>query len=49
MNALVTAIAQRDCHGVAEVFDGEAEVFEVRVQMVSTHEELSPLPYEEQK
>lgn len=47
MNALVTAIAQRDCHGVAEVFDGDAEVYEVRIQIVSTHSELEPLPYKE--
>ncbi|BAY73438.1 hypothetical protein NIES23_62660 (plasmid) [Trichormus variabilis NIES-23] len=47
LNAIVTAIAHRDCNGVAEVFDGDAEVYEVRVQIVNTHSELEPLPYKE--
>ncbi|BAY41948.1 hypothetical protein NIES2111_63440 (plasmid) [Nostoc sp. NIES-2111] len=47
INALVTAIAQGDCNGVAEVFDGDAEVFEVRVQIVNNHDEVSPVPYKE--
>ncbi|WP_242045015.1 hypothetical protein [Anabaena azotica] len=31
----------------AEVFDGDAEAYEVVVQLVKTHDELSPLPYKE--
>ncbi|MEJ1931439.1 hypothetical protein WDZ92_14385 [Nostoc sp. NIES-2111] len=45
INALITAIA--DGKGEAEVFDGYAEVYEVAVKLVKTHEELSPLPYED--
>ncbi|BCL40047.1 hypothetical protein [Nostoc sp. MS1] len=47
INALVTAIAQGNCNGVAEVFDGDAEVYELRVQMVNSHDELAPVPYKD--
>jgi hypothetical protein len=46
LNAIVTAIAQPECNGMAEVFDGDAEVYEVIVKLVNTHDELSPVPYE---
>ncbi|BAY41367.1 hypothetical protein NIES2111_57630 (plasmid) [Nostoc sp. NIES-2111] len=45
INALITAIAYDS--GSSEVFDGYAEVYEVVVQLVKTHEELSPLPYKD--
>ncbi|BAT56573.1 unknown protein (plasmid) [Nostoc sp. NIES-3756] len=47
LNAIVTAIAHQDCNGVAEVFCGDAEAYEVIVQLVSTHFELAPVPYKE--
>jgi hypothetical protein len=33
---------------MAEVFDGDAEVYEVIVRLVNTHDELAPLPYQKQ-
>lgn len=44
LNALISAIAQPERNGMAEVFDGDAEVYEVIVQVVNTHNELSPVP-----
>ncbi|WP_375515000.1 hypothetical protein [uncultured Nostoc sp.] len=49
LNAIVTAIAQSERNGMAEVFDGDAEVYEVIVQVVNTHNELSPVPYQIEK
>ncbi|WP_341529936.1 hypothetical protein WKK05_38235 (plasmid) [Nostoc sp. UHCC 0302] len=46
LNAIVSAIAQLERNGMAEVFDGDAEVYEVIVKLVNTHDELSPVPYE---
>ncbi|MHC5825502.1 MAG: hypothetical protein ACYT04_59045 [Nostoc sp.] len=46
MNALISAIAQSERNGIAEVFDGDAEVYEVVVRLVNTHDELAPLPYQ---
>ncbi|MCC5640990.1 hypothetical protein LC593_35215 [Nostoc sp. CHAB 5844] len=43
INALVSAIAFSD--GTAEIFDGDAELHEVAVKLVKTHDELSQLPY----
>jgi predicted Co/Zn/Cd cation transporter (cation efflux family) len=40
--ALISAIAFSD--GTAEIFSGDAELYEVVVRLVNTHEELSPLP-----
>jgi hypothetical protein len=45
VNALVSAIAFSD--GTAEIFNGDAELHEVVVRLVNTHEELSPLPYKD--
>lgn len=45
INALVSAIAQPESNGMAEVFDGDAEAYEVIVKVVNTHDELSPIPY----
>jgi hypothetical protein len=44
LNAIVTAIAYPQNNSTAEVFDGDAECYQVLIQLVSTHEELSPLP-----
>lgn len=44
LNAIVTAIAYQENNGTAEVFDGDAEVYEVVVRLVNTHDELAPLP-----
>lgn len=49
LNAIVTAIAQPERNGMAEVFDGDAEAYELIVQVVNTHDELSPLPYQIEK
>jgi hypothetical protein len=49
LNALISAIAQSERNGMAEVFDGDAEVYEVVVRLVNTHDELSPLPYQIEK
>ncbi|ODG98010.1 hypothetical protein A4S05_00920 [Nostoc sp. KVJ20] len=49
LNALISAIAQSECNGIAEVFDGDAEVYEVVVKVVNTHDELSPVPYQIEK
>ena len=46
LNALISAIGQSECNGIAEVFDGDAEVYEVVVRLVNTHDELSPVPYQ---
>ncbi|MDZ7950783.1 hypothetical protein [Nostoc sp. DedQUE09] len=46
LNALISAIAQSERNGIAEVFDGDAEVYEVIVRFVNTHDELAPLPYQ---
>ncbi|WP_414573250.1 hypothetical protein [Nostoc sp. CCY 9925] len=46
LNAIVNALAYPDNNGVAEVFDGDAECYQVLVQHISTHEELSPLLYQ---
>ncbi|MBD2451859.1 hypothetical protein H6G76_33015 [Nostoc sp. FACHB-152] len=37
LNAIVTAIAYPDNNGIAEVFDGDAECYQVLVQQTSTH------------
>ncbi|MEH2386801.1 MAG: hypothetical protein V7K14_13705 [Nostoc sp.] len=44
VNALISAIAFSD--GTAEIFNGDAELDEVVVRLVNTHEELAPLPYQ---
>ncbi|WGV29151.1 hypothetical protein [Halotia branconii] len=46
LNALICALANRDSNGVAEVFCGDAEAFEVIVRLVNTHDELLPIPYQ---
>ncbi|MCC5633848.1 hypothetical protein LC613_41260 [Nostoc sphaeroides CHAB 2801] len=46
LNTLISAIAQSERNGIAEVFDGDAEVYEVVVRLVNTHDELTPLPYQ---
>ncbi|QFS51224.1 hypothetical protein [Nostoc sphaeroides] len=48
LNAIVAAIAYQENNGTAEVFDGDAEVYEVVVRLVDTHDELAPLPYQKQ-
>ncbi|WP_414756683.1 hypothetical protein [Anabaena sp. CCY 9910] len=48
LNAIVSAIAYTERNGMAEIFDGNAEVYEVVVRLVNTHEELSPLPYQKE-
>ncbi|MBD2458357.1 hypothetical protein H6G80_30355 [Nostoc sp. FACHB-87] len=47
LNAIVTAIAYPDNNGIAEVFDGEAEGYQVIVKVVNSHDELSPVPYKD--
>ncbi|MBE9053881.1 hypothetical protein IQ243_26470 [Nostocales cyanobacterium LEGE 11386] len=47
VNALVSAIAHPERGGVAEVFCGDAEFYEVVVQIATTHDELLPLPYKQ--
>lgn len=49
LNTIVTAIAYQENNGTAEVFDGDAEVYEIVVRLVNTHDELAPLPYEIEK
>ncbi|MBN3875330.1 MULTISPECIES: hypothetical protein [unclassified Nostoc] len=49
LNAIVTAIAYQENNGTSEVFDGDAEVYEVVVRLVNTHNELAPLPYQIEK
>ncbi|MFN6497025.1 MAG: hypothetical protein RMX65_008465 [Nostoc sp. DedQUE01] len=49
LNAIVSAIAQPECNGMASVFCGDAEAYEVIVKVVNTHDELSPVPYQIQK
>ncbi|MFB2770456.1 hypothetical protein ACE1AT_14365 [Pelatocladus sp. BLCC-F211] len=46
INALISAIAHPDRNGVAELFCGDAEPYEVIINLVKTHDELSPLPYQ---
>ncbi|AVH64019.1 hypothetical protein [Nostoc sp. 'Peltigera membranacea cyanobiont' N6] len=48
LNALISAIAQPERNAIAEIFDGDAEVYEVVVRLVNTHDELAPLPYQKQ-
>ncbi|RCJ38700.1 hypothetical protein A6770_39400 [Nostoc minutum NIES-26] len=47
LNAIVGALAY-PTQGVAEAFDGDAENFRVLVQLVETHDELAPLPYQKE-
>ena len=49
INALISAIAQPESNGMAEVFCGDAEAYEVIVKVVNTHDELSPIPYQIEK
>jgi hypothetical protein len=49
LNAIVSAITQPECNGMAEIFDGDAEAYEVIIKVVNTHYELSPVPYEIEK
>ncbi|BBD70432.1 hypothetical protein NIES4072_67980 [Nostoc commune NIES-4072] len=49
LNALISAVAQSERNGMAEVFDGDAEAYEVIVKVVNTHDELSPVPYKVEK
>ncbi|MFW9262831.1 hypothetical protein [Nostoc sp. CALU 546] len=49
LNVIVTAIAYQENNGIAEVFDGDAEAYEVIVKVVNTHDELSPVPYQIEK
>jgi hypothetical protein len=49
LNAIVSAIAYQENNGTSEVFDGDAEVYEVVVRLVNTHDELAPLPYQIEK
>lgn len=48
LNAIVGAIAY-PTQGVAEAFDSDAEGYQVLIQHISTHEELSPLPYQQEQ
>lgn len=48
LNAIVNALAYPETHGIAEVFCGDAECYQVLIQHISTHEELAPLPYQEE-
>ena len=45
VNAIVSAIGFGD--GTAEIFDGDAELHEVVVKLVKTHDYLAPLPYKD--
>ncbi|WP_414543925.1 hypothetical protein [Nostoc sp. CCY0012] len=47
LNTIASAIAYPEQGGVAEVFCGDADFYEVVVQIATTHEELSPLPYKQ--
>lgn len=49
LNALISAIAQPERDGMTEVFDGDAEAYEVIVKVVNTHDDLSPVPYQIEK
>ncbi|MBG1261155.1 hypothetical protein [Nostoc commune] len=49
LNALISAIAQLERNGMAEVFDADAEAYEVIVKVVNTHDDLSPVPYQIEK
>ncbi len=46
VNALISALAHPNTDGITEVFCGDAEVYEVVVNLVTTHDQLSPLPYQ---
>jgi hypothetical protein len=46
INALISAIAYTEIPGIAQVFCNDAEVYELVVNLVTTHDELSPLPYQ---
>jgi hypothetical protein len=46
INAFISAIAQSGRNEMAEVFDGDAEVYEVVVKVVNTYDELFPVPYQ---
>ncbi|WP_228059283.1 hypothetical protein [Nostoc sp. LEGE 06077] len=48
LNAIVNALAYPQSNGIAEVFDGDAEYYQVLVQQTSTHEKLAPIPYQEE-
>ncbi|MDB9371040.1 hypothetical protein PN456_19165 [Nodularia spumigena CS-586/05] len=45
VNAILSAIGFGD--GTAEIFSGNAELHEVVVKLVETHDELAPLPYKD--
>ena len=38
LNAIVSAIAYQQTDGTAEIFNGDAEVYEVVVRLVNTHD-----------
>lgn len=44
VNALISAIAHLHSSGIAEFFNSDAETYEVIVHLVTTHNELSPVP-----
>ncbi|MBK1990226.1 hypothetical protein A0J48_022325 [Sphaerospermopsis aphanizomenoides BCCUSP55] len=44
VNALISAIAHPQSSEIAEVFNSDAETYEVVVHLVTTHNELSPVP-----
>ncbi|MBD2683465.1 MULTISPECIES: hypothetical protein, partial [Nostoc] len=46
INAFIFAIAQPGRNEMAEVFDGDTEVYEVVVKVVNTYDELFPVPYQ---
>jgi hypothetical protein len=45
VNAILSAIGFGD--GTVEIFSGDAELYEVVVKLVETHDELAPLPYKD--
>jgi hypothetical protein len=49
LNAIVSAMAYTERNGMAEIFDGKAEFYEVIVKLVKTHEEFAPLPYKQEQ
>ncbi|MCC5639820.1 hypothetical protein LC593_29140 [Nostoc sp. CHAB 5844] len=48
LNAIVNALAYQETNGIAEVFCGDAECYQVLIQHTSTHEQLAPLPYQKE-
>ena len=46
VNALISARAHPNAAGIAFVFCGDAEVYKVAVYLATTHDQLSPLPYQ---